>query len=105
MKPKTHEENRCKVCVLCLKKVNLRGISETVRGTIKEHFIPDIDLRNWYYPTRICAYCSLIVHNISKKRECKQDVVLYQYKYNVKHATRSKQVCYIILKFLKTLCF
>lgn len=91
MKPKTHEENRCKVCILCLKKVNLRAISETVRKVIRDRYLPDIDIRSWYYPTRICSYCSLVVHNSDLK--CKQDVALFSYKFNIKHETRSKQVC------------
>lgn len=95
MKPKTHEENRSKVCVLCLQKVNLRPISEKALQIIKDRYIPDIETKNWYYPTRICSYCSFAAYSIDSERSSERVVKLFPYKFNIKIDTRSGQVCEI----------
>lgn len=95
MKPITHEENRRSVCILCLKKQNIREISEQVRMKIIENYIPDLDLNSWYYPTRICSYCSFALHANDKNRR----VELFSYKINIKPNTRSAQVCRSIFMF------
>lgn len=54
----SHEENLKKVCILCLGKRNLRGISKKNLEDIKLHYIFDIDLKPWNYPVKICANCT-----------------------------------------------
>lgn len=93
MKAKTHEENRSKVCVLCLKKVNLRIISANVRQIIKVRYIPDLDEKSWYYPTCICSHCSIIIYTSESKGKENQKIELFPYKFNITRRTRSGNVC------------
>lgn len=90
MKPKSHEENRTKVCILCLKKNFLQPLSTNAIDIIEQHFLPDVKIISWYYPTNICRACSYVVHTF---RDSNEPVSVYAYKYNVKSTTRSSITC------------
>lgn len=84
--PRTHEENRSKVCVLCLKKSNLRQISEKTVLLVKNRFLPDIDVRSGYYPKQICCRCSFAINE-------NQNVEVHKYKNFQRVSTRSGMLC------------
>lgn len=87
----THESNRVKVCITCLKhKKENRPISAVLRTVIRERYYPDIDTLSWFYPSSICITCRL---------RCKQTVAEgsgdfpYVYKHDYTINTRSNAKC------------
>lgn len=56
----SHETNKAKVCILCLKNSKfLTSISEKVREIIREKYYCDVITRASVYPTKICTKCRL----------------------------------------------
>lgn len=55
--PKTHEENRKLVCVVCFKKTkNIRQVTNAMEDRIK-HLITNFRLSSRRFPTGICGTC------------------------------------------------
>lgn len=91
MKPRTHEENRSEVCILCLKKPYLQPLSTTVVDIIEKHILPDVRTLSWYYPTKICRACSYDIFSYDLGRYDK--IPIHKYKFNVKAVTRTTSSC------------
>lgn len=92
MKPKTHDENRSAVCILCLKKQHLQPLSAKVINLIEKHLINDVKTLSWYYPTQICRACSFAIHAYSDQNK-PDNIILYKYKFNLKVVTRGADTC------------
>lgn len=56
----SHDRNKSKVCILCLRKSKiLKPISEKVREIIRERYYSDVFTRAVVYPNKICTSCRL----------------------------------------------
>ena len=56
----SHELNKCKVCILCLKKRKaLKPLSEKLRDVIRVKYYSDLITRSSGYPSRICINCKV----------------------------------------------
>lgn len=81
----SHEACRAKVCIQCLRKTSLRVISETLRNLIQCNYLSDLEVRNWFYPTKICANCAAQLYTNGP-------INVHQYK-DIPRTTRANHVC------------
>ena len=66
-KKNTHNENRCKVCLLCFRKSKtVKIINDKEREIIEEHIISGLCSSDNRLPVSICKSCVFVCHKFSK---------------------------------------
>ena len=71
---RTHEENRKRVCAICLSESGLkskacRPVSAKQEDLIKQYVCPEYSRHETNFPARICQNCNLILTDYANNKE------------------------------------
>ena len=93
---KTHDENRKRICAVCLSESGLkskawRGVTDKVEALIKQFVCSDYSRCEANFPAGICKNCDLILTDYAKNKEnCRPLSVSDSYVIIVPRSTRSR---------------
>lgn len=94
VKPRSHEENRSVLCILCFtKSKGLRPVTEAQTETIRTYFLVDYNPHFVFYPTGICCTCRIICSQYAIGNFTRT-IQVHKYKRSIPLATRkTSQMC------------
>ena len=90
-RPRTHEENRQIVCLVCMKKLkSLDKISPKMVDDIKTFFVPNFALNSDCFHSVICITCRMALKKGVKNNERDSNFIVYDHSNSGRVLTRSK---------------